>query len=148
MGPDALVDYVLRQTEISVTDATDTTRRVSPARSYLGDGRCVSWWPKRPVGVRVAVDAEIVGVPVPPALRRRFGVTDPALFWPTWTAVEVSCKLRDVPVLQWLATHGLQPDPTIATRTVRLGDAVVCLGALSSLPLAGAPAAGRGASRG
>ena len=148
MGHHALLDDVLRQTEISVTLPGDAVARTSRARSYLADGRCVSWSPKRAAGIDVAIDAEIADAPVPPALRRRFGVTDPASFWPAWTAVEVSCKLRDVPVFQWLATHGLRPDPTIATHTIRLGDAVVCLGAVSSRPRAGARAAGRGASHG
>ncbi|MDQ1624760.1 MAG: hypothetical protein QOJ49_258 [Actinomycetota bacterium] len=148
MGPDALLDEVLHQTEVSVTDPGDAAARTSRARSYLADGRCVSWSPERAAGVDVAIDAEIADAPVPPALRSRFGVTDPALFWPAWTAVEVSCKLRDVPLLQWLATHGLRPDPAITTRTVRHGDAVVCLGAISPRPRAGERAAGRGASLG
>jgi hypothetical protein len=77
----------------------------------------------------LAIDAEISHQPVPPALARRFGILDPRLFWPAWTAVEVSCKLRDVPILMWLRHRGLTPDPDILTRTLEIADITITTGA-------------------
>lgn len=100
-------------------------------RSHLADGRIVSWSSPSPRGLRLAIDAEISDQPVPTALARRFGVDDPRRFWPAWTAVEVSCKLRDVPILMWLRHRGLTPDPEIWTRTIQLSDVTVTYGAAS-----------------
>lgn len=97
-------------------------------RSHLADGRVVCWSTTVPRGLRLAVDAEISDQPVPPALARRFGTVDPGSFWPAWTAVEVSCKLRDVPILTWLTHHGLTPDPGIRTRTFRIADLTMTCG--------------------
>lgn len=99
------------------------------ARSYLGDGRCVSWLPGlSPAGLRVAVDAELATRPVPAALARRHGTGDPEAFWARWTAVEVSCKLRDVPVAVWLRTAGLHPDAAVGLRTFRRDGVVITCG--------------------
>ena len=104
---------------------------VGPARglrSHLADGRVVCWSTPVPGGLRLAVDAEVSNQPVPPALAHRFGLADPRLFWPAWTAAEVSCKLRDVPILIWLRDRGLTPDPAIRTRTLRIADITVTYG--------------------
>lgn len=100
-------------------------------RSYLGDGRAVLWAAGRPrrraAGLRGAVDAEIADRPVPRSLAARYGCCTET-FWPRWTAVEVSCKLRDIPVPVWLREHGLLPDPALAVRTFRLDDLVISCG--------------------
>jgi|GEM_PF-2354298 hypothetical protein len=98
-------------------------------RSHLADGRVVCWSASVPRGLRLAVDAEISDQPVPPALAYRFDLVDPHRFWAAWTAVEVSCKLRDVPILTWLKRRGLTPDPAIRTRTLRIADITVTCGA-------------------
>jgi hypothetical protein len=97
-------------------------------RSHLSDGRTVIWSPRLPPGVRYAVDAEIAEQQVPPALATRFGRSDPEWFWTAWTRVEVGCKLRDVSVLTWLSRQGLSPDDAVPTRTLRVGDLLVCCG--------------------
>ena len=79
--------------------------------------------------MRLAVDAELSDQPVPIALARRFRLGDPHLFWPLWTAVEVSCKLHNVPILAWLGHRGLVPDPDIAVRTLRIADITLTCGA-------------------
>jgi hypothetical protein len=67
--------------------------------------------------------------PVPPALARRFGLDRPELFWPRWTAVEVACKLLDVPILVWLSRHGLRVESgVVRTATFRTADLVVTVG--------------------
>jgi hypothetical protein len=78
-------------------------------RSYLSDGRLVQWRPPclRQDAIRWAIDAEIADQPVPAALAARTGISDPAGFWPAWTAAEVAAKLLDVPMVMWLAAHGL-----------------------------------------
>jgi len=76
-----------------------------PARSYLADGRIVRWHP--PDGRPWAIDAELLAQAVPATLARRTGVTDPARFWPQWTALETVCKLLDEPVLLRLRRLGL-----------------------------------------
>ena len=99
------------------------------ARSHLADGRVVSWSPPPTPGLRVAVDAEIADQPVPPALARRFGIDRPELFWPRWTAVEVACKLLDVPILVWLSQRGLRVDPaSCAPRRSASADLLVTVG--------------------
>jgi hypothetical protein len=100
------------------------------ARSHLADGRVVSWCPPLPPGVRFAVDAEIADQPVPPALARRFGIDRPETFWPRWTAVEVACKVLDVPIMVWLSQRGLRVDPgLVRTATFRTADLLVTVGA-------------------
>lgn len=99
------------------------------ARSHLGDGSCLSWSPPAvPPDLLVAVDAELAARRVPPALAVWAGSLPPALFWQRWTRVEASCKLRDVPVVLWLRTHGLHEDPALALRTFVHGPAVVTCG--------------------
>ncbi|MEP6464545.1 MAG: hypothetical protein ABJC62_14295 [Frankiaceae bacterium] len=120
--------------------AAPASVRISPAkvkvpagtpRCYLGDGRSVLW--ASGGALRCAVDAEIAGRSVPRALARRYGA-EPARFWPRWTAVEVVCKLRNVPLPVWLRQHGLVPDPDLAVRTFRLADLVVSCGAAEAGP--------------
>lgn len=96
-------------------------------RSHLDDGRCVGWYGPPTPGWRVAIDAERVAAPVPPALARRFGVED---FWARWTRAECCCKLADVPVAAWWRRHGLgtPADGSAIWRTLRLADLVVTVG--------------------
>jgi hypothetical protein len=104
------------------------------ARSHLADGRVVSWSPRLPPGVQVAVDAEIADQSVPRALARRFGTDRPDMFWPQWTAVEVACKVLDVPIMVWLSVRGLQGDPDrVLTATFVAGDLVVSVGVAALL---------------
>jgi hypothetical protein len=99
------------------------------ARSHLADGRVVSWSPPLPDGVRAAVDAEIAGQPVPASLARRFGIDRPDGFWPRWTAVEVACKLLDVPVVVWLSQRGLSHAPLrVHVVTFQMSGVVVSVG--------------------
>lgn len=112
----------------------------SAARSYSDDGRVVRWTPaEHPAGLRFAVDAERSARPVPAALARRHRVGDADEFWPLWTAVEVACKLRDVPVPVWLRRQGLRPDPAVVARTFRAGDLVVTCGALPAASVGSGP---------
>jgi hypothetical protein len=117
-------------------------RRPGWVRSYLADGRLVQWRPPgtdcgRSVAdgtetLRWAVDAEIAAQPVPPTLAARTGVVEPAEFWPRWTAVEVAAKLLDVPVIMWLAEHGLCADAAaddgVVLRTAYRADLVITAG--------------------
>jgi hypothetical protein len=103
-------------------------------RSHLPDGRCVGWYGSVPAGVAVAVDAEPAAAAVPPALARRFGTRR---FWQRWTRTECLCKLAGVPIVVWLAEHGLRPPAehrldTAALagcvwRTLRVSDLVVTI---------------------
>lgn len=128
-GIDSLLETCAHLCEI--VQGAPTRGAPGSARSYLADGRCVLWTPPVDECTAIALDAEIADQPVPRSLARRFGVTRPAQFWPVWTAVEVTCKLREVSILVWLRTHGLRPDQAIATRTMPLADAVVSVGAIS-----------------
>ena len=97
-------------------------RRDGWVRSYLEDGRLVQWRPPReafPAIIRWAVDAEIASQAVPSALAARTGISAPEIFWPRWTAVEVACKLLDVPMVMWIVDFGLDPLPAMG-RGVRL----------------------------
>jgi len=71
-------------------------------RSHLADGRVVGWFGQP----GVVIDAELSDQPVPPALASRFGVED---FWGRWTRAECAAKRADVPIVLWLAEHGLGP---------------------------------------
>ncbi|MEO7000116.1 MAG: hypothetical protein ABI112_18725 [Terracoccus sp.] len=70
--------------------------------SRLADGRLLCWRPSGPAGLVRAIDAEIVGQPVPRALARRAATDDPNVFWPLWTRAEVRAKLNGIPVVRWL----------------------------------------------
>jgi len=85
--------------------------RGTGARSYLADGRTVTWEPPPGVPGRPAVDAELAAQPVPPALAARFPAeaADPGTFWRCWTRAETLAKLAGVPILLWLTRHGLRP---------------------------------------
>lgn len=124
---------LLRQAEDSVRVLLGPAES-GATRSWLGDGRCVVWEPsERPVDVRWAVDAELVDRPLPAHLARRYEATDAELFWRLWTAMEVACKLRDVPVAVWLREKGLAADPQIELTTFRTDSVVISCGALSCL---------------
>jgi hypothetical protein len=95
----------------------------------------VQWRPPaspRTTGWTWAVDAEISTQPVPEALAARTGITAPDAFWPRWTAVEVACKLLDVPVVMWISEHGLNPgdaaDRGMVWRTVAYLDLTITAG--------------------
>jgi hypothetical protein len=127
------VDPGVAPADLVVGAAAD--RRDGWARSYLADRRLVQWRP--PVAALPsicgwAVDAEIAAQRVPTALAERTGVGDPAVFWPRWTAVEVAAKLLDVPVVMWLAEHGLSArvaaDHDVVLRTVHHADLVITVG--------------------
>ena len=116
-------------------------------RSYLADGTLVQWRPPidaRPDVMRWAVDAEIGTQAVPRALADRTGVRQPERFWPRWTAIEVTAKLLDVPIVMWLAEHGLSARAAaghgVVLRTVRRADLVITVGGRLT------PAAARAAS--
>jgi hypothetical protein len=100
------------------------------ARSHLPDGRCVGWFGPVPAGLAVAVDAEPAGAAVPPALARRFGAER---FWQRWTVAESLCKLTGVPIVVWLAKHGLDaPVPAgFVCRTLRVSDLIVTVAVTS-----------------
>jgi hypothetical protein len=84
-------------------------------RSYLADGRVIRWHP--PDDRPWAVDAELAAQDVPPALARRTGITDPAVFWPQWTAFETVCKLLDESVLVRLRRSGFAGNHVAGVRT-------------------------------
>jgi hypothetical protein len=104
-------------------------------RCYLADGRRVTWCPPPvadPAGSRWAVDAEIAAQPVPPALATRTGIRDPEEFWCRWTAVEVACKLLDIPVMVWLKRYGIGAPPAgLSIATFRYDDLIVSVGSIS-----------------
>lgn len=91
-------------------------------RSYLPDGRVVSW---RGPGQGV-LDAELADQPVPRALAARYGAHD---FWVRWTRSEALAKLADVPIVVWLRKHGLdaQPPAGVDLRTFKADGLVVSL---------------------
>jgi len=110
--------------------------RTAGTRSYLSDGRVVTWCPDPAVAHRCwAVDAEIAAQAVPAALARRTGLRDPDLFWRRWTAAEVACKLLDRPMICWLSRHGLSPEPIraagLALRTEVWNGLVVTIGSFA-----------------
>ena len=67
---------------------------------------------------QVAVADQVIG-----------SIDRPGLFWPCWTAVEVACKVLDVPIMVWLSQHGLRVDRgLVRTGTFRVDDLVVTVG--------------------
>lgn len=80
-----------------------------------------------------AVDAEIAAQPVPPALARRTGISDPAIFWPAWTRAEVVAKLTGEPILLLLKRAGLPVEipEGIEVSTIEREDLVISLGSMS-----------------
>jgi hypothetical protein len=105
------------------------------AHSTVGDGRLVCWQPA--TSARVAVDAELARTPVPPALGRRWGSTDPVWVWPRWCATECVAKLTDTPIVLLARTGpvGVGPVDTpagrVSWRVDRVGDLVVVRAMLS-----------------
>jgi len=123
---------------LSIQPRASVLAGAATTRSHLADGRVVCWSPTYPPGTRIAVDAELVDQVVPAAMARRFGIVDPERFWPLWTAMEVACKLADVPVLRWLARHGLEGDLRgIQSAVLTHRGVVICCGAIPD-PLKGA----------
>lgn len=96
------------------------------AVSYLSDGRQVVWEPREPGGT-LAVDAELLDQPVPPALAARFLPVSREAFFVAWTQAECAAKLRAIPLLVWLRDHGLRGDPKLRTCTIVSGDLVVTI---------------------
>jgi hypothetical protein len=95
----------------------------------------------------VAVDAEIRHTPVPLALGRRWGSTDPRWVWPRWCATECVAKLTDTPIVL-LARAGPvgvgaagvgpvgvgaadTPAGRVSWRVAEVGDLVVVIAVLS-----------------
>lgn len=105
------------------------------AHSTVGDGRLVCWQPV--TSARVAVDAEILQTPVPPALGRRWGSTDPLWVWPRWCATECVAKLTDTPIVLLARAGPVEADPVdtpagrVSWRVEPVGDLVVVLAVLS-----------------
>ena len=119
-----------------VVTAREARTRRGGAASYLADGRAVVWdVPARDH----AVDAEIAGAPVPPALARRTGIDDPAVFWPAWTRAEVVAKLTGEPILLLVKRAGLPVDVPdgIEVRTINRDDLVISLGSMAKKPTVG-----------
>lgn len=87
------------------------------------------WRPDGSSPDALAVDAERIDQPVPPALGRRHPVGQQR-FWRDWTAAEASAKLSGTPILQWIADRGFTALPEI--RTVLVDDLVVSGGAVAS----------------
>ena len=108
---------------------SSTSMASAVTRSHLPDGRCVGWYGPVPDGASIVIDAEFTDRTVPPALGRRFGHTD---FWLRWTRAECAAKLRDVPILVWLARSGLEPgdgDVYVTVESASLGpDVMVTFG--------------------
>ena len=118
----------VRHRDIEIAHVRADTRTPG-ARSYLGDGRRVTWFPRRTAETLIAVDAELAHQPVPSSLGRRFGAADPLEFWRLWTTNEVAAKLLDVPILLWLARYGLRTQvPGVSTRTLEIDDVVISCG--------------------
>ena len=84
-------------------------------RSYLPDGRCVAWVGPVPPGTAIAIDAELVNMPVPDALERRFGAEE---FWRRWTRAECAAKLSGIPMAVWVQRHGLDVPGSFAYTTM------------------------------
>lgn len=78
--------------------------------SRLADGRLLCWRPSGTGGLHLAIDAELVGQPVPRALARRAATDDPLEFWPLWTRAEVRAKLHGIPIIRWLGSVDWQAD--------------------------------------
>ena len=87
----------------------------SVTRSYLPDGRCVAWVGPVARGTAIVIDAELVDVPVPAALGRRFGVDG---FWRRWTRAECAAKLSGTSIATWLQRHGLDAPARFSYTTV------------------------------
>ena len=108
--------------------------------SRVADGRIVCWSPERGDREAYAVDAEIVGQPVPPHLEARWGGLWAAheSFWGAWCASEVCAKLWDVPVVALAARGPVASSPvTLGSQTVTYavrqeGDLVVAFGVLTA----------------
>lgn len=101
-----------RRLQHAATQVPLTTTRVGQRHTCVGgthtrlsDGRQLCWAPSVALaGSRYAADAELLAQAVPRALGRRSGVSDPTQFWRLWTRAEARAKLRDVPILEWIAT--------------------------------------------
>ena len=94
------------------------------SRSHTSDFRTVGWYGPPPAGYRLAVDAELRGAAVPPALGCRYRTVD---FWPRWTRAESLCKAYDMPIVLWLRRYGLDlpPDRPAVWRTLTIDDLIV-----------------------
>ena len=93
-------------------------------RSHTADLRTIGWYGPPPAGHRLAVDAELSEVAVPPALAGRYRAVD---FWARWTRAESLCKAYDVPILLWLRRYGLEVPRNLPAmwRTLKIDDLTV-----------------------
>jgi hypothetical protein len=78
-------------------------------RSYDDRGRC--WAFPAEDRQRTAIDVERLDRPVDIDLVERWGATSTEQFIRRWTVAETLAKLDDVPIVLWLADHGLPPLP-------------------------------------
>ncbi|MCE1179845.1 MAG: hypothetical protein LWW86_12580 [Micrococcales bacterium] len=134
MHLDQRLRELLAESPIEEVPAGSDHRCAGGTHSTLADGRRLCWAPRLAPGERVALDAEIAQQPVPSALARRWGSTDPAWVWPEWTVAEVVAKLTDTPILPLAARgHGAAythagVGPGLTWLTGHRGDLVVTVG--------------------
>lgn len=89
------------------------------ARSYDHAGHQLVWQsPQSAYGQRVACDVESDGRDCS-FLAAHFGVAEDD-FCVAWVATEVLAKLAGLPILQWLATHGLVRPPADGFAEIKL----------------------------
>lgn len=88
-------------------------------RSYDHRGRC--WAFPAEDGQRAAIDVERLDRPVDVGLVERWGATSTEQFIRRWTVAETLAKLDDVPILLWLADHGLPSLPKDSDSPPRRG---------------------------
>jgi hypothetical protein len=134
LGPAGLSLRVARS-PVEVWPAGADHRCVGGTHTRVADGRLLCWSPEDlPAAASCAVDAEIATQPVPPALRRRSGIADPATFWRLWTRAEVRAKVRDVPIVVWLRAVDWAGDedlpgvPPADVATTTVDDLIVSFG--------------------
>lgn len=105
-----MVRAFLDQAEASLKVVDGAAAPGSLTRSHTSDLRTVGWYGSVPPGWELAIDAEVTGAAVPPALADRFGRDS---FWARWTRAESLSKLLRVPIVLWLRRHGLQVPPNL-----------------------------------
>ncbi len=81
---------------------SETLAAGAPARSYAPDGVRLAWWPDEVAG-SCACDIEWNEPAAPPVLAGL--VSGGADFWRFWVLAEVTAKLLDLPILEWVRRH-------------------------------------------